>query len=272
MIFTRNSFNSYILRLLHKIEREVIKSSGGFKYSCSICGKRIASFERLPDYYFEMFDKHQYIHSLFYSESLNYLKYSCPYCGSSDRNRLYALYFKKRFSDLAGFKNKLGFLDIAPDKNLSEWVKKFDFIQYRSVDLFMEDADDKADITDLKIYGNDKFDIILCSHVLEHIVEDRKALSEIYRILKPGGYGIIMVPIQLNLQEDLYDPSWTTEAERWKYYGQNDHVRMYSKKGFINKMVDTGFKVNQLGIDYFGEKVFEETGLKSSTVLYVVEK
>jgi len=272
MMFTRNLLSSFVLRVLRKIERVIIKSSVEFKYSCSVCGNKIVSFDRLPDYYFEMFDKHQYIHSLFYSETFNYLNYSCSSCGSSDRNRLYAIYFKKRFAEISESGKKYKFLDIAPDKNLADWIKKHSYIEYRSVDLFMETADDKADITDLKIYNNNSFDIILCSHVLEHIVEDLKAIKEIYRILRPGGYAIIMVPILLSLKEDLYNPDWITERDRWKYYGQNDHVRMYSKEGFISKLVNSGFKMHLYGIDYFGEKIYQEFGINSRAVLYVAEK
>jgi ubiquinone/menaquinone biosynthesis C-methylase UbiE len=121
-------------------------------------------------------------------------------------------------------------------------------------------------------YVDNCFDMILCSHVLEHVDDDRKAMSELFRILKPSGFGIIMVPIDINLKEDFENPEYKTEAERWKYFGQNDHVRLYSKNGFATKLIQTGFKVNQLGIDYFGADVFEKNGIHPRSVLYVVEK
>jgi SAM-dependent methyltransferase len=250
-----------IIKLLRKIE-----------ISCPICKNDLISFDALPDYYFKMFDKNQFIHSIFNLETFNYLKYSCPICGCSDRNRLYALYFNERFTGIKENKSEYQFLDIAPDRNLSEWIKKLPFIHYRSVDLYMEDVDDHADITDLSLYETDKFDIILCSHVLEHIENDRKALAELFRILKPGGFAIVMAPILLTLNEDLENPKWTTEADRWKYYGQDDHVRMYSKDGFVKKLSETGFKVNQLGIDFFGDKIFKKNGIHPRSVLYEVEK
>ena len=140
------------------------------------------------------------------------------------------------------------------------------------MDLFMEDVDDKLDITNMELYENDRFDIILCSHVLEHIENDRKALSEIFRVLKPNGFAIIMVPINLELDHDLENPEWTSIADRWRYYGQDDHVRMYSKSGFVKKLEQTGFIVQQHGIEYFGENTFQKYGIHNRSVLYVVEK
>ena len=260
-----------LLNLLRKMKIPGIKAIKK-EYRCPICDHDLTHFNRLPDYYFEMHDKYGYVHSSFYSETMNLLKYSCPVCGTSDRNRLYALYLKDKFKKDNGRINLYQFLDIAPDISLSVWIKGFPFIQYRSVDLNMEDVDDKADITDLSIYETDRFNIILCSHVLEHIEDDRKAMAEIFRVLKPGGFAIVMVPVLLSLQEDLENPEWTTEADRWKYYGQDDHVRMYSKVGFVRKLEQTGFIVRQLGIDYFGIETYEKHGIHHRSVLYIVEK
>jgi ubiquinone/menaquinone biosynthesis C-methylase UbiE len=198
-----------------------------------------------------MMDKYQFVHSPYYLENFNILNYSCPVCNSSDRERLYSLYLRSKFEQMIKTNNTYTFLDIAPSTSLSKWIKKHPSIQYKSVDLYMANVDDKADITDLKIYEDDKFDIIICSHVLEHVENDRKAMTELFRVLRPKGFAIVMVLILLSLQEDLENPEWSTEADRWKYYGQNDHVRMYSKSGFVNKLKETGFKVSQLGIDFF---------------------
>lgn len=249
-----------------------IKPSGRRLFRCPLCGSGLSHFNKLDDYYFEKLDEHQSVHSLFQNETLNFLKYSCPVCGASDRNRLYALYFEKRLPEIESRGQTVHLLDIAPDKNLAAWIRKYPFINYRSVDLATKKADDQADITCMSLYENDRFDIIICSHVLEHVADDRKAISEIYRVLNPNGFAIIMVPIKLNLQEDLENPAWTSEAERWKYYGQNDHVRMYSKTGFIAKLNQAGFKVSQFGAEYFGSEVFKKNGIHPRSVLYVVEK
>jgi SAM-dependent methyltransferase len=239
---------------------------------CPVCQRKIAHFLKLPDYYDEMLEKHQYVHSIFCSETMNRKSYLCPRCYASDRDRLYVIYLDEKFQEMNSATQKYSFLDIAPAKNLAKFVKNHNHIQYRSVDLYMDDVDDKADITDMNIYANNSFDVILCSHVLEHIENDRKAMSEIYRILKPSGFAIVMVPIDLSLDEDFENSAYKTEAERWKYFGQNDHVRLYSKKGFVNKLIQTGFKVNQYGIDYFGKNAFEKQGIHPSSMLYIVEK
>lgn len=242
------------------------------RYYCPICKNKIFEFMRLSDDYVVMWDKYQFMHSIFCLETFNYLHHHCPVCNSSDRNRLYALYFEIKSSDLQGADLKYNFLDVAPDAELAKWFKKLRFINYRSVDLHMPGVDDNADITDMKIYESGQFDIILCSHVLEHIPDDRKAMAELYRVLKPGGFAIIMVPIALNLDDDFENPECTTEADRWKYFGQNDHVRMYSKRGFVNKLEKTGFRIKQLGVDSFGEEVFEKYGINLKSILYVLEK
>jgi SAM-dependent methyltransferase len=241
-------------------------------YCCPVCGKDVSSFLKLPDYYDDMLEKHEYVHSIFCAETMNRKAYSCPHCYASDRDRLYGVYLNEKFLNIVKHGRKYTFLDIAPAKSLAEFVKKHDFIQYRSIDLYMEGVDDKVDVTDMNIYRDNSFDIILCSHVLEHIEDDRKAISELYRILKPSGFAIIMVPILLSIHEDFENPSYKTEAERWKYFGQNDHVRIYSKNGFVNKLTQVGFKVNQLGIDYFGKEIFEKYGIHHRSILYVVEK
>ena len=132
--------------------------------------------------------------------------------------------------------------------------------------------DDKVDITDLQVYGDDQFDFFLCSHVLEHVSDDRKALRELYRILKPDGKGILMVPIILSLNQTDEDPTIVDEGERWRRFGQDDHVRLYSKNDFIERVEEIGFRVYQYGKEFFGEDAFTRTGITSQSVLYVVEK
>ena len=239
---------------------------------CPVCKRNVVRFKPLPTYYDLMSEKYPSVHPAFMSEMMNYHAYTCPHCGATDRNRLYAMFFSAYFSKLQKTKKKYRFLDVAPSQNLASFIKQNDFIQYRSVDLYMETADDKADITELNIYDNESFDILLCSHVLEHVSDDKKAMSELFRILKKDGLGIIVVPINLGLKEDFEDPTKTTGADRWRYFGQNDHVRTYSKIGFISKLQQTGFQVHQYGIDYFGMAEFERCGIHPRSVLYVVTK
>jgi len=240
----------------------------GENFICPICQTGLSRFLPLSFYFLRELDKNQFVHSIFQSETLNLENYACPKCGASDRDRLYALYLKKKIEENRRYK----VLDFAPAQSLQNFIRSFPNIEYRSADLFMDNVDDKVNITDMKIYPDEMFDIFLCSHVLEHIPDDRKAISELHRILSSGGWGIAMVPICLSLEEIYEDSTITDEGLRWKYFGQNDHLRMYSKQGFIERLESAGFAVEQFGVDYFGEKVFSLNGIHPRSVLYIVRK
>jgi SAM-dependent methyltransferase len=266
----RGSINVLLGRAKAVPKKSSSSSVQAGKYICPACGTRVSSFNRLPDLYQQKQDEVGYIHPIFQMETINRLAYSCPNCKASDRERLYALYFKNIYKQPHA---KFKLLDIAPAKPLQKFIKShFPEMEYRSADLMMEDVDDKVDITNMNIYDDNSFDFFICSHVLEHIEDDKKAMKELFRILKPGGKGIAMVPILLSLTEDYENPEVKTEDERWKHFGQNDHVRMYSKPGFISKLTNAGFNVTQFNIDSFGVEVFTECGIHPRSVLYIVEK
>ena len=136
----------------------------------------------------------------------------------------------------------------------------------------MEDVDLVLDITNMHSIPDETYDFFICSHVLEHILDDKKALSELFRILKTGGSGILMVPINLRIDKIEEDPSLEDVAERWRRFGQDDHIRLYSKKGFIERVEAAGFAINQYGIDFFGKDVFFQHGISPKSILYIVEK
>ena len=102
----------------------------------------------------------------------------------------------------------------------------------------------KADICNLPFEDN-TFDVILCNHVLEHIPDDTKAMSELYRILKPGGWGIFQIPQDLNREITYEDNTITDKVERAKIFGQYDHVRIYGRD-YFDKLREIGFTVNEI--------------------------
>jgi ubiquinone/menaquinone biosynthesis C-methylase UbiE len=104
----------------------------------------------------------------------------------------------------------------------------------------------KADICDLPIKDN-TYDFILCNHVLEHILDDNKAISELHRVLKKDGVGIFQVPIDMKKEFTFQDDSITDKKERNKIFGQYDHVRVYGKD-YFTKLKNAGFKVEE--VDY----------------------
>jgi SAM-dependent methyltransferase len=261
-----------ILRYLKKHLSIFIKPAYiGDKYQCPACLTNLAYFNSFPDYYYQHLRQNDSIYSLYDFETLNLKNGTCPACGTGDSNRLYAIYLRDKLSKLNANK-KYTFIDFAPVPQLAQIIKSYLYINYRSADLFMPDVDDHVDIMDMKIYKNNSVDMFLCAHILEHVTDDVKAMKELYRILKPNGWGIIQVPILLSINEISEDPNITSEHDRWKYFGQGDHVRMYSKNGFILRLSKSGFDVKQLGRTYFGADIFKKYGISLKSVLYVVSK
>lgn len=242
-----------------------------FNYYCPVCETGVSHFNRIGDWAFEGLENSLFPYSVFCFEMPSLFNYSCPNCGVANRNRLYAIYLNEKFKTFDKTK-KYKFLDITPNIELSNWIKKYNFLEYRSCDLFTDFADDKVDIQDMKIYKDNSFDFLLCSHVLEHVDDDKKSMRELYRIIKPRGWGIVMVPILLTIDNIYENPQITEENERWKHFGQGDHVRLYSKNGFIERLSNVGFKVIQFDVNYFGQDTFEKSGIPQRSVLYVVEK
>jgi ubiquinone/menaquinone biosynthesis C-methylase UbiE len=133
----------------------------------------------------------------------------------------------------------LNILYIAPEYCYRKNFKRFKNIQYTSIDLENPIAMMKMDITDLK-FDDSSFDCILCLHVLEHVEDDRNAVKELYRVLKPNGWAILQVPI---LRDKTFEnPSIKTREQRLKYFGQEDHVRIYGLD-FKERLTELGFKV-----------------------------
>ena len=103
-------------------------------------------------------------------------------------------------------------------------------------------CDVRLDITDMNFEDN-FFDVIICNHVLEYVQDDRKAMSELFRVLRPEGFAILQVPISRNAKEIFEDFSITSPEEREKYFGQKDHVRVYGKN-YKNRLENISFKSN----------------------------
>ncbi|MGA3066666.1 MAG: class I SAM-dependent methyltransferase [Tepidisphaeraceae bacterium] len=216
--------------------------------------------------------KHDFDMQLFaQAETLNLQQYACPYCESNDRSRLYALYLRRQ-AERIGRGPKQRMLDIAPARRLRELILKLGCFDYRSADLMRKDVDDRIDIMDMKAYANDSFDCFICSHVLEHVPDDRKAMAELFRILKPGGWGIAMAPIILGLSATIEDPNLSDPDERFRRFGQDDHLRLYSRGDFLERLTGAGFNVSCLGYSHFGGDVLEKYGIQQSAVLYICNK
>lgn len=164
-----------------------------------------------------------------------------PSALSLERHRLLWLYLK---NETDFFTSSKKVLHIAPEQCFLKRFKKLQNLDYTTADLYSPIADVKADICDLPFEEN-TYDVVLCNHVLEHIIDDKKAMSELYRVLKPGGLGIFQIPQDLNLKTTYEDFSITSKEERKKHFGQYDHVRVYGKD-YFDKLRKVGFKVNEV--------------------------
>ena len=123
-------------------------------------------------------------------------------------------------------------------------LKSFSHIEYISGDLnALMNCDIILDITDMNFEDN-FFDVIICNHVLEHVKDGRKAMSELFRVLKPKGFAILQVPISKNAKETFEDFSITTPKGREKYFGQKDHVRIYGNEDYKKILESVGFKLD----------------------------
>ncbi len=160
---------------------------------------------------------------------------------SLERHRLLWLYLQNE-TDFFSKPTKL--LHFAPEQAFYKRFKQLKNIDYTTTDLNSPLADVKADICDLPFKDN-SFDVILCNHVLEHIPDDTKAMTELYRVLKPGGWGIFQIPQDLDRDKTFEDDSITDKKERTKIFGQYDHVRIYGRD-YFNKLRSVGFHVEEV--------------------------
>ena len=168
----------------------------------------------------------------------------CPKCGLLERHRLIWLFLK---NETGLFTDETSLLHFAPEEFFQKQFRLMTNLSYVSADLNSPKAMLKMDITDISFRDN-VFDMVLCSHVLEHIHDDRKAMSEMFRVLKPGGLLVAVVPMKGERTEE--DLSVTSPKERKRLFGQDDHVRWYGHD-ITERLQQVGFSVKV--IDYVAE-------------------
>ena len=162
---------------------------------------------------------------------------------SLERHRLLWIYLQNETDFFSAPKKVLHF---APEQAFYKRFRNQKNLDYTTTDLLSPLADVKADICNLPFEDN-MYAVILCNHVLEHIPDDKKAMQELYRILKPGGIGIFQIPQDLNREFTFEDNSIVDKAERARIFGQYDHVRVYGRD-YFDKLRAIGFKVDE--VDY----------------------
>ena len=164
---------------------------------------------------------------------------------SLERHRLMWLFLNDE-TNFFSSKEKLKTLHIAPEQCFLDIFRNQKNLEYITSDLESPIADVKADICDLPFQDNE-FDVVFCNHVLEHIPNDKKAMRELFRVLKKGGFGIFQIPQDLSRSTTFEDDSITDKKERAKIFGQYDHVRVYGRD-YFDKLRSVGFTVHE--VDY----------------------
>ncbi|MBV2196043.1 MAG: class I SAM-dependent methyltransferase [Flavobacterium sp.] len=214
----KNSITRFIpKKLLFRIEPILRKcyavTKQGSNHECVICDFKASDWVQLPN-----------------NDLL------CPNCGSLARDRRLWQILKEQY-----IKSNIQVLDFSPSRPIYRNWKKEKNVNHIASDLsgdFM--ADVAYDITQI-VEKENTFDLIICYHILEHVIDDVKAMSELYRVLKPNGTVLIQTPFK---EGEIYeDYSITSEAERLLHFGQEDHVRVYSVEGLKTRLESVGFDV-----------------------------
>ena len=192
----------------------------------------------------------------------------CPGSLSLERHRLLWLYLKER-TDF--FTAEHSMLHIAPEQCFYKKFRAMKNLKYVTADLNSPIADVHMDLHKAP-FSDNSFDIIFCNHVLEHVENDVQCMKELYRVMKPGGWGIFQVPQDTSRDLTLEDPNIKTEEDREKYYWQKDHVRLYGLD-YKDRLKSAGFDVTvDDHVNRYTDLEIERYRLPKGEMLYVCKK
>lgn len=211
---------------------EIIFSLGS-RLECPFCGGHFRRF-RPAGFDYPVLKEKQVVGASYHLDDV------CPRCMSNARERLAYLYLKSKTTILT---EPLTVLHIAPEPNIARVLSAQSNLRYVTADLFEPQVMTRFDVMNLP-FAASSFDAVICNHVLEHVSDDRAAMSEILRVLKPEGWALLQVPIALALNETIEDSTAKTDADRIRLFGQSDHLRLYSAADYVARLEETGFHVS----------------------------
>lgn len=197
----------------------------------------------------------------------------CPKCLSLERHRLLWHYLMNNDKERERFQSLPTILHIAPEVCLMKEFKKM----YKSAPYSYITADLESPLADMHFdvqaipMADNNVDIIICNHLLEHVESDHKALTELYRIMRKGGMGVMLAPIDYSRDNTFEDDTITDPKQRAEVFGQYDHRRIYGKD-YLTRLAAAGFEAEE--IDYAAEfSVSDRTRFSfGSDKLYIVRK
>jgi SAM-dependent methyltransferase len=252
-------------RMIKKISR--ISNGIGRKKQCYICNRTFNHFTK-----FRGGSKRR-------SEFLKRLdivgsdrnNFGCMYCGSHDRERHLFMYFDKlnMWQKMKGAK----ILYFAPEKRLWAKISEQSPLECITADLHPKTEEvKKIDATKIP-FSDEKFDVVIANHILEHIPDYSKALSEFYRVLKAGGVAILQTPYSKLLKKNFEDENLDTDELRLFFYAQEDHVRVFSEHQFLKSIENEGFNLQiKKYEDLFDDHTANIYGVNKKENLILVEK
>jgi SAM-dependent methyltransferase len=249
--FIPKSVKKYIKLKLHQ----------GDKYICPFCNYKSKDFYPIGDDFKVNVEK-QIV-------GAGRRNAGCFNCGSTDRERLIYLYLR----DVVSLFNQkeLSILHLAPEKNLSQTILEHGFKEYVCGDLFTEGYSYPEHVVNMNVlnipYGENHFDLVICNHLLEHVENDSEAMSQILRVLKPGGKAILQVPISKILEYTFEDFTINTNAEREQHFGQFNHVRIYGQD-YLKRLENVSFQVERVNIS---EK-YQQNGVNIDEDIFIAHK
>lgn len=167
----------------------------------------------------------------------------CPHCLSLERHRMIWLWLKESSNLFEGYPR---LLHIAPEVSLMRHFKRHyrDNKNYIAADLESPLADLHFDVQSIPL-KDESIDVVICNHLLEHVEDDRRAMAELYRILKKGGWGIMLVPEDRVRATTFEDDTITDPEERTRIFGQYDHRRIYGRD-YDERLTKAGFRVERI--------------------------
>lgn len=226
------------LSLLRKLRRTI--NGLGKRHTCCICGHHFFRFSKFRGGWASY---SAYLHEQKWISS-DFDLFWCPFCKSHDRERHLFLYFNALH--LWGRFHQATVLHLAPEKWLSHKIESLAPSLYIKGDLFpSQQGVKKIDVTRIP-YSDNSFDCILCNHVLEHVPNDRRAIRELFRVLRPGGFAILQTPFAAKLKTTRENEPdiLASEQKCIEFYGQEDHVRLYGTDIF-DRLQKTGFIIDR---------------------------
>lgn len=230
---------------------------GGFKFTCNMCGfkarKMISTGHKHP-----IFQENVIVGAGFRKNAI------CPLCCATDKLRL-VYYYLANYTDIFKTPNKI--LHFAPELELKRKILKNHDNSYIEADINPKKAKNVIDITNIPFEDN-SFDYIICNHVLEHVEDEKQALKELKRVIKPSGKIILTFPVCLSNKNTFEDPSIKSLEDRFKYYCQEDHVRLYGLD-FASRAKKVGLKTKTFEPD---AKIAQKYAFSKAGIVYILKK